>query len=482
MQRQIVYTTALPRSTDILQMQTNMMYAVGYALQAAIGTMTVVDGLACTVGSGVSVNIGSGSIIQSETVDQNSVAFGSLPLDTNTIMKMGIATSATNFVLAVPGTAGQSVNYLIEAQLTEQDALPTVLPYYNASNPGTPWSGPSNSGTSQNTQRQQIVALQLKAGAAATTGTQATPGADSGWVPLWIITVSYGQSAVNSSNIYRAPASPFLGTKVGQLRYKLTGNLTLYVTTTGNDSTNNGLSSNTAFATPQAAWNALINNYDLNGYNATINIANGTYSSATGLTCSGQPAGLGSTNTITITGAGSSTIISATAANSQAISAASNAIITVSNLTVTASGASSNGITAYGGCTITDAGIYYGACANAHRCANSGLVYIFGNSVITGAALFHFATIHGGQIVCAASTVTNGSGALAFSSAFASALTGIIDLSNGHSFSGTGSFTGTRYNAQFGGAINTGAGGASFFPGNAAGTVNSGTAYQGFYN
>ena len=44
-------------------------------------------------------------------------------------------------------------------------------------------------------------------------------------------------------------------------RIKATGDVTLYVTTTGNDSTGNGLTVGTAFATPLKAWQTFINNY-----------------------------------------------------------------------------------------------------------------------------------------------------------------------------------------------------------------------------
>jgi hypothetical protein len=131
---------------------------------------------------------------------------------------MGINLAATEFSLAAPATAGQSINYLIQASLQEADAEPLVLPYYNAADPDMPFAGPGNSGTAQPTQRVQRVQLQLKAGAPAATGTQATPPVDSGWSGLYVISVAAGQIAVSENDIAVHAAAPFLAAKLPALR------------------------------------------------------------------------------------------------------------------------------------------------------------------------------------------------------------------------------------------------------------------------
>jgi hypothetical protein len=92
------------------------------------------------------------------------------------------------------------------------------LPYYNAAQPDQPYSGPSNSGLPQNTLRAQRVQLQLKAGVPAPLGTQATPVVDNGWVGLYAVVVSYGQTVVNANNIVPLPTAPFLEWKLPRLR------------------------------------------------------------------------------------------------------------------------------------------------------------------------------------------------------------------------------------------------------------------------
>jgi hypothetical protein len=219
MDRNIVYPGSIPLDTDILGLNRNAMVGVAALTAAVLGSNTVVDGLGCTpsVPASLTVSIGPGSITQLSPLD--STAYGSLAADlSDQIVKTGVNLHATSFTLAAPATSGQSVNFLIEAAFAETDASPVVLPYVNAANPALPYSGPNNSGTAQNTQRTQRVQLQVKPGAAAVAGTQTTPAVDTGWVGLYVITVNYGQTAINSANIVTLPGAPLVNYKLPALR------------------------------------------------------------------------------------------------------------------------------------------------------------------------------------------------------------------------------------------------------------------------
>ena len=218
MDRNIVYPGSIPLDTDLLSVNRNTMLALGYLAQAVLGTGAVMDGLACvpTIPASLGVTVGPGSITQLLVVD--TLAYGSLPADSlDPLVKMGINTAPTSFTLTAPTSSGQAINYLIQATLQESDAAPLVLPYYNAANPAQPYSGPNNAGTAQNTQRVQRVALQLKAGAAANLGAQATPPVDNGWVGLYVVTVAYGQTALTAAAITVFPTAPFLAWKLPSL-------------------------------------------------------------------------------------------------------------------------------------------------------------------------------------------------------------------------------------------------------------------------
>jgi hypothetical protein len=214
--RQIVYPSAIPQDSDILSTNRNMFVGLGYALLDILGSNLCVAGLPCTqtVVPSLAVLIGPGRIYGVQNVD--STAYGSLPADTtDQIMKQGIQTGSVTLATPAPGTVGQSINYLVQAAYTDSDATPVVLPYYNASNPAVPFSGPGNSGTPQNTQRRGVINLQVKAGVAAATGTQTTPAADPGFVGIYIVTVANGQANVTAGNITTTPFAPIIGLSLG---------------------------------------------------------------------------------------------------------------------------------------------------------------------------------------------------------------------------------------------------------------------------
>lgn len=219
MDRNIVYPGSIPLDTDLLSLNRNAMIGLGYLVQAVLGTNTVADGLICqpTSPASLSIVIGPGSITQMGPVDASS--YGSLLADTaGIVMKMGVNTVPATFVLSAPPGVGQSINYLVEASFQEADGNPVVLPYYNAANPAQSFSGPANSSAPQNTLRSQRVQLQVKAGLPGNTGSQTTPGADSGWVGLYQIGVAYGQSEITAANIAIVPTAPFLSWTLPSLR------------------------------------------------------------------------------------------------------------------------------------------------------------------------------------------------------------------------------------------------------------------------
>lgn len=219
MNRNIVYPGAIPLDTDLLSINRNAMVALGFLISATIGTNTAVDGLACTptFPNSMSVQVGPGSLTQMSVVDASP--YGSLSADnTDPLVKMGINLIAQLFELQAPIDSGNSVNYLIQGCLQESDEDLTVLPYYNATNPAQPYSGPTNSGLPQATLRSQAVQLQLKSGVPSTSGTQLTPVSDLGWIGLYMITVSYAQTAIAADDITILPTAPFISWKLPNLR------------------------------------------------------------------------------------------------------------------------------------------------------------------------------------------------------------------------------------------------------------------------
>lgn len=202
MDRIINYAGAIPLDTDILKPQRNTMTAIAMLAQAMFGSATCLDGLTVGPNSPAAMNVvvQPGSIYSLASLDASS--YGSLAADTtHQLLKQGVILDTTTLAITPPGTVGYSQVFLVQCQFQEVDATAVVLPYYNASNPSQAYSGPSNSGAAQYTERKGTVVLSLKAGTAAATGSQVAPSPDAGWTALAQVTVANGASSITSGNI-----------------------------------------------------------------------------------------------------------------------------------------------------------------------------------------------------------------------------------------------------------------------------------------
>jgi hypothetical protein len=214
--RVIVYSGQECLETDILGAQKNAFLALSALAATAIGSNQVLDGLACTPGSGLQVSVAAGSIYQLATMD--ATAYSTLGTDSHQVLKQGLSRDPVVLSCPAPGTAGQSINYLVQVAYQDVDTGMLALPYYNSANPTVIWTGPSNSGASQATVRAGACTVQIKAGTAAATGTQTTPSPDSGFVAAYVVTIANGASSVTSGNIAVAANAPFLGpNRIAQL-------------------------------------------------------------------------------------------------------------------------------------------------------------------------------------------------------------------------------------------------------------------------
>lgn len=218
--RQITYVGSSLYEWHLSKPDQNAMVGLAKFAAAVLGTSGAVNGLACvpTGPASLQVVIQPGEIYQLASLE--ATVCGTLPVDTtHQVLKQGIQLDAVTLpTMAAPGTVGQSINYLIEASYSDQDVSvdPTtgnpniVLQFFNSASPSTPFTGPNNTGVSSNTYRKGVVTLTVKAGAAATTGTQVTPTPDAGAIGLWVVTVANGQATVIAGNISAYPGAPFI--------------------------------------------------------------------------------------------------------------------------------------------------------------------------------------------------------------------------------------------------------------------------------
>ena len=213
MDRVIAYDGALPQTTDVLNAGKFALVGQAYQDLAILGASTVVAGLGCTATSPTAdlhVTVNVGSIYQMDPTDAS--AYGDLGTDSNNIMKQGLLQSPVQLTITPPATAGYSQVYLVQAILNDVDAGQMVLSYYNSADETHPFSGPANSGTSNYTIRSCQCVIALKAGTPASTGTQAAPTPDAGYVGLYTITVANGQTQITSTSIAQLASAPFFPT------------------------------------------------------------------------------------------------------------------------------------------------------------------------------------------------------------------------------------------------------------------------------
>lgn len=229
MQRSILYDEEQADPFDILWQFKDIVFALGHIQQDIAGSIaTVASGLAATPTAPTSLilNIAAGRVYQQGPVDPTP--YGALPTDTAVIQLQGTAPAQTVQLSTAALSSGQSMWALVQAQISQTDIVrptdPTggVLNYWNAADPTQPFQGPNNDGSPQPTERQVGVTLSVVYGTAATTGSEVPPNPTSGFIPLYLVDLAFGQTTIASNQILVAgpsvgsnvpsnyPAAPFL--------------------------------------------------------------------------------------------------------------------------------------------------------------------------------------------------------------------------------------------------------------------------------
>jgi hypothetical protein len=256
-------------------------------------------------------------------------------------------------------------------------------------------------------------------------------------------------------------------------REVLTADRTYYVRTDGSDS-NNGLanSSGGAFLTLQKAVDVTCG-LDLSIYNVTIQAGAGTYTG--NIVFSGPWGGKGS---VTIKGDSStpSNCVISTSSFCLGNTGVLPAGLTIDGFKLTSSANScivNNGLG-----VINFQNIEFGSASLRHISVSGGKVTATGNYSVSGGAQIHVYVENSGYAQLNTRTVTF-SASVTFSTAFASITRTSGLLANSMTFTlGAFSVTGTRYTASVNAWIVTSGGGASYFPGDAAGSTATGGQYS----
>lgn len=260
-------------------------------------------------------------------------------------------------------------------------------------------------------------------------------------------------------------AMMLVGPAVSDYRQRLSGDITLYVSPSGNDA-NDGLTTGTAVRQIQQALNLATNTYDTAGKTVTISIADGTYSGIAADRMGSarvRMVGNGTTpsNVIVAGGTGApltmvrNSILSVYGmrfTGNQAVQASSSSSLTIEGQVDFANGNSGN----------SQIYVTYG-----------GTVVVSGPYSISAGAVQHVTAGTLGSFISSGVTVTL-TGTPAFSGQFVQANFGFAGM-DGMTF--VGSATGQRYSANNNGVIYVAGAGASYFPGSIAGSTSNGGIY-----
>ena len=231
--REIVYSGGVPRSLDILMIGQQSMVGLAKLAEAVIGTTQTVSGFALvpTGPASLSAVLSAGIVFQQANLEASPIA--GLIADTHTIVKEGRTLDPTTLTFTPPVTVGYAQNFLVEVQYQDVDTGSVVLPYANPSNPAVPYTGPGNAGSANNVVRKGIAAIQVKAGIAATAGSQVPPSPDVGWAGLFVVTVAQGQTTITAGNIAQYSGAPFILATLPQVPFAIQDGRYLLAVTAG---------------------------------------------------------------------------------------------------------------------------------------------------------------------------------------------------------------------------------------------------------
>lgn len=255
-------------------------------------------------------------------------------------------------------------------------------------------------------------------------------------------------------------------------REKLVASRTYYVRTDGNDS-NSGLVNNAAGAwlTIQHAVDEVAE-LDINGQTVTIQVGDGTYANGVILK---DVVGYAAPGNLVIQGnSGTPTNVIISLVSGNAIYGTGiSTVWDIKDIKLVAPTGISLGLAT----TVRFSGVDFGVCSSYHMViGNNCQLLCIGNYTISGNSPYHYYIGNGGYFECISRTITITANITV--TTFARALRYGYLLNYGSTFSlGAFSVTGGRYYGTQLSFIFTNGGGANYFPGNSAGSVDATSLY-----
>jgi hypothetical protein len=187
---------------------------VGFVL-GALGPFVYDFQAGQTVTPSMSISLTQGQIYQTAPIDASPI--GTFEADSRTIIQQGWCDAQTISLNTSGLTAGQEKWWLIEVRFQELDVVRSGDPtggargFYNSADPTNPLNGIDGLGGIVPTVRQGKATVSAIAGAPAAAGSAIPPDPSGGNAPLFLIKVSYGQSAITNGQIQLAGPDAYAG-------------------------------------------------------------------------------------------------------------------------------------------------------------------------------------------------------------------------------------------------------------------------------
>jgi hypothetical protein len=219
MDRSPFYTGSIWRSYDVGNTLKDVVKAVGRIVAALRGNQsTAISGFSFAQSSptaNMSISLAAGEIFELGAVDPTT--FGSLGTDSTVVVLHGHALAQTLTFNTAALVAGQQQWALVQAEFEYVDAIrsddPTggVLPFWNAAAPTNPLQGPNGLGTSLPTVRQGLANVDIVYGTPATAGSAVPPAVSTGFVPLYLVLLAFGQLSITNGEVLVAGTTAYGG-------------------------------------------------------------------------------------------------------------------------------------------------------------------------------------------------------------------------------------------------------------------------------